>query len=88
MTQQIIEVGTVANDGTGDSLRTAFIKINDNFTELDHQVQATPPVTSSGQEGDVAGMIAYDTEYFYVCVANYDDTSIIWQRIAFDTTPW
>ena len=34
MTQQIIDVGNVANDGTGDSLRTAFIKSNDNFTEL------------------------------------------------------
>jgi hypothetical protein len=33
-------------------------------------------------------MIAYDEEYFYVCVADYDDTSVIWQRIAFDTTPW
>ena len=34
MTQQIINVGNVANDGQGDSLRTAFIKANDNFTEL------------------------------------------------------
>ena len=43
MTQQIIDVGTVANDGTGDSLRTAFIKTNDNFTELYNQVQTNPP---------------------------------------------
>lgn len=34
MTQQTINVGTVANDGTGDPLRTAGQKINDNFTEL------------------------------------------------------
>jgi hypothetical protein len=34
MTQQIIDVGTIANDGQGDSLRTAFIKTNDNFSEL------------------------------------------------------
>ena len=34
MTQQIINVGNVANDGQGDTLRTAFIKSNDNFTEL------------------------------------------------------
>lgn len=34
MTQQIINVGTAANDGLGDPLRTAFIKTNDNFTEL------------------------------------------------------
>lgn len=34
MTQQIINIGSAANDGTGDPLRTAFNKINTNFTEL------------------------------------------------------
>ncbi len=34
MGQQTINIGTVANDGTGDPLRDAFDKINDNFTEL------------------------------------------------------
>ena len=34
MAQQVIDVGTSASDGTGDPLRNAFTKINDNFTEL------------------------------------------------------
>lgn len=34
MTQQIINIGTVPNDGTGDPMRTAFGKVNNNFTEL------------------------------------------------------
>ena len=34
MTQQIINVGTAPNSGTGDPLRTAFIKCNSNFTDL------------------------------------------------------
>lgn len=34
MTRQIINTGTAANDGSGDPLRTAFDKINANFTEL------------------------------------------------------
>ena len=34
MAQQTINIGSSANDGTGDPLRTAFDKINDNFTEL------------------------------------------------------
>jgi hypothetical protein len=34
MAQQIINIGATANDGTGDPLRTAFDKCNDNFTEL------------------------------------------------------
>lgn len=34
MSQQTIGIGAAANDGTGDPLRTAFDKANDNFTEL------------------------------------------------------
>jgi chromosome segregation ATPase len=34
MTKKIINVGEEANDNKGDSLRSAFTKINDNFTEL------------------------------------------------------
>jgi hypothetical protein len=34
MTQQIINIGAAPNDGTGDPLRTAMTKANDNFTEL------------------------------------------------------
>ena len=34
MARQVINVGSTANDGTGDGLRTAYIKCNDNFQEL------------------------------------------------------
>ena len=34
MAQQIINTGAVANDGTGDPLRTAFTETNNNFTEI------------------------------------------------------
>jgi hypothetical protein len=34
MVKQVIDVGTTASDGTGDPLREAFTKINENFTEL------------------------------------------------------
>jgi len=34
MAKQVIGIGTTANDGTGDPIRTAFDKTNDNFTEL------------------------------------------------------
>jgi hypothetical protein len=34
MTITNINIGTIANDGTGDPLRQAFDKINDNFSEL------------------------------------------------------
>ena len=34
MAKQVINIGTTANDGTGDPIRDAFDKVNDNFTEL------------------------------------------------------
>ena len=34
MSKQIINIGASANDGTGDPLRSAFDKANDNFNEL------------------------------------------------------
>ena len=34
MAKQVINVGTSANDGTGDKIRVAFQKTNANFTEL------------------------------------------------------
>jgi hypothetical protein len=34
MAKQTINIGSTANDGTGDPLRTAFNKANENFTEI------------------------------------------------------
>jgi len=34
MSQQIINLGLIPNDGSGDALRVGAQKINENFTEL------------------------------------------------------
>lgn len=34
MAKQIVNIGTVPNDGTGDPLRSSFEKVNSNFDEL------------------------------------------------------
>ena len=34
MARQTIDIGTQGNDGTGDSIRESFRKVNDNFTQL------------------------------------------------------
>ena len=34
MTRQSVNIGSFANDGTGDTLRNAGTKINANFSEL------------------------------------------------------
>jgi hypothetical protein len=41
MTIQTINIGNVVNDGLGDDLRTAFQKVNANFTELNAQLTIT-----------------------------------------------
>lgn len=37
-----INVGNIANDGTGDDLREAFIKVNNNFAEVDSRLTTLP----------------------------------------------
>jgi hypothetical protein len=34
MARRIIDIGTISNDGTGDSIRDSFRKVNDNFRDL------------------------------------------------------
>ena len=51
MAQQNINIGSSANKGDGDPIRTAFTKVNTNFTELYNRV-----VVAEGQLGiDNAG---------------------------------
>lgn len=40
-TIQTINVGTYSNDGTGDDLRTAFEKVNANFTSINSELGIT-----------------------------------------------
>ena len=81
MTQQIIYVGAAPNDGDGDPIRTAFIKTNDNFSELYARVQVDAPSTLIGKAGDEIGYYAPTADYFYYCFANYNGSSVIWAQI-------
>jgi len=45
-----INIGNIANDGTGDDLREAFIKVNNNFLELD--ARNPEQTTASNQFAD------------------------------------
>lgn len=44
----LIDIGNIANDGTGDDLRTAFQKINDNLVELETSIDASTVATNVG----------------------------------------
>lgn len=76
---KLIDVGTTANDGTGDPLRTAFQKANTLFTELwdddegdVNQVTGTGGITASPTTGDV--------------VVNLDDDSITYDKLGTEFT--
>ena len=58
MAKQTVDVGTSASDGTGDDLRVAFTKINENFSELySGNVQVTAAnvrvYSVAGRDGNV-----------------------------------
>ena len=50
MAQQTLNIGSTANDGTGDTLRVAMDKVNDNFNEIYASPLFTEDIVISGNE--------------------------------------
>lgn len=52
MAQQIINIGTTADDGTGDALREAMDKANDNFSDIYENIPVEQSIilTAAGQD--------------------------------------
>ena len=50
MAQQTLNIGTTANDGTGDTLRVAMDKVNDNFDEIYASPIISDFITITGNE--------------------------------------
>jgi hypothetical protein len=65
MALQLINIGFAANDGTGDDLREAFIKVNNNFEELDlRDYEETSAVNLGVQgEGVFANIVNYQLQF-------------------------
>lgn len=61
MAVQLINIGNVANDGTGDDLREAFVKVNANFEDLDLRDNEKTTVTNLGSgSGIFDSIVNYD----------------------------
>ena len=59
MAQSGINIGQLANDGTGDDLREAFVKVNNNFTELyARSPESTTAVNLVADDATTAGLFA------------------------------
>ena len=69
MAQNTVNTGTTANDGTGDTLRSAFIKINEDITEIFSDVAnnkaniASLVITVDTADGELLALssMAFDT---------------------------
>ena len=57
MARQIINIGDAANDGSGDTIRDSFDKVNDNFAELYGNIQS---LNSDSSPRDVKGSVFAD----------------------------
>ncbi len=65
MAIQLINIGQIANDGTGDDLREAMVKINQNFEELDlrDDEQTTASNLGAVGEGVFFNRVNYDLQF-------------------------
>jgi hypothetical protein len=88
MAKQTINIGTSANDGTGDPLRTAFDKINDNFTELytDDEGDVNSVTGSGGLEVDqTTGAVTVSISDSGVTTAKINADAVDGTKIADDS---
>lgn len=79
MARQTINRGTIANDGTGDTLRTAAQKINENFTELYQSVggdSAAASVTLNSEGALFEGQAANDFETLLSAIEPTQDNNV------------
>jgi len=71
MTKQVINIGSSVNKGDGDPLRTAFTKINENFTEIYNTLGVTQ-LTELAQDYAAEMFLSGTHEGITV---TYDDTT-------------
>jgi 6-phosphogluconate dehydrogenase (decarboxylating) len=76
MTKLTINIGTAANDGTGDTLRNAFDKTNQNFTEL-----YDTTVTLAESIDAVSNAILEESDPIFLASPAYDLTDLMISHI-------
>ena len=82
----LIDIGNIANDGTGDDLRTAFEKVNENFVELETSIDAS---TVAANVGDGLGLYKQKTvntlEFKTLGVGSFLSITAVGDKIVVDT---
>jgi hypothetical protein len=72
-------IGTYIFEFTTDDAGTT-VAVND-LTRSRVKADVRTPA-NIGQSGDVAGHVAVDSSYIYVCTGTYDGSTVIWKRVA------
>lgn len=84
----LINIGQIANDGTGDDLREAFIKVNANFEELDLRVPESTTASNLGVvgEGIFASKVGYDLQFKKIAAGENTTLSVNGNTITINST--
>lgn len=86
MSKKTIDIGSSPNDGTGDKLRQAFSKINDNFTEVyQHEETRDPLVTDDSDSSFRVGhwWLRTDNGTLFICTDNTIGAAV-WKELSFE----
>lgn len=75
MAQRLVNIGESVNDKQGDPLRTAFNKVNENFTELYILAGAGDPADLTELAQDYAATMITGGTHSGVTVAYDDDNN-------------
>ncbi len=78
MARKIIDIGAIGNDGTGDSIRDSFRKVNDNFRELYSSLGLGDKLTFKNLE-DTPG--SYAGQENAVVAVNPTETGLMFKQL-------
>ena len=84
MARQQVDIGVEGNDGTGDSIRESFRKVNENFQEIYAVVGKGGQITFTllGDTPDSLDPYQGDNQYAYLPIVKQDGTGIEVRRLA------
>ena len=90
MTRQILDIGSNANDGTGDTLRAAMDKVNDNFIELysvsiDNSIEISGNNISATRSNDDINIIPAGTGTVTISNLTIDNNINLTDNVISDT---
>jgi hypothetical protein len=78
MARKIIDIGVVGNDGTGDSIRDSFRKVNDNFRELYSSLGLGEKLTFKNLDDTPSSYLGQENA---IVAVNNTETGVIFKQL-------